>query len=110
MKSSRKPSLAAMAAHAEEASRLLRALANPHRLMVLCALADGEQSVSALNERVPLSQSALSQHLAVLREDGLVKTRREAQTIHYAVADGPAQEVIRLMYDIYCCRPASRRR
>jgi len=110
MKAARKPSLAAMAAHAEEASRLLRALANPHRLMVLCALSDGEQSVSALNERVPLSQSALSQHLAVLREDGLVQTRREAQTIYYAVADGPAQEIIRLMYDIYCCRPPSRRR
>jgi ArsR family transcriptional regulator, virulence genes transcriptional regulator len=110
MKSSRKPSLADMAAHAGEAARLLRALANPHRLMVLCALSDGEQSVSALNDRVPLSQSALSQHLAVLREDGLVRTRREAQTIFYAVADGPAQELIRLMYDIYCCRPAPAKR
>ena len=110
MKSARKPSLAAMAAHAEEASRLLRALANPHRLMVLCALSDGEQSVSALNDRVPLSQSALSQHLAVLREDGLVQTRREAQTIFYALPDGPAQELIRLMYDIYCCRAPARSR
>ena len=110
MKAGKNPSLAAMADHAQDAARLLRALANPHRLMVLCALSEGELSVGALNERVPLSQSALSQHLAVLREDGLVRTRREAQAIFYAMAEGPAQELVRLMYDIYCCRAPARGR
>lgn len=110
MKAARTPLLPAMAAHAEDAARLLRALANPHRLLVLCALSEGELSVGALNERVPLSQSALSQHLAVLREDGLVSTRREAQAIFYALAEGPAQEIVRLMYDIYCGRAPARGR
>lgn len=94
---------AEMAEHAGEAARLLKALANEHRLMILCVLSEGELSVGALNERVPLSQSALSQHLAVLREDGLVNTRREAQTIHYAAAEGPALQVIRVLHDQYCC-------
>ena len=91
-----------MAAHAEEAARLLRALDNPHRLMVLCALSDGEQSVSALNERVPLSQSALSQHLAVLREEGVVATRREAQTVRYRIADPAAVRVVTTLAEIFC--------
>ena len=95
-------SLADMAAHAEEAARLLRALANPHRLLVLCVLSEGELPVGELNERVPLSQSALSQHLAVLREDGLVTTRREAQAIHYRLAPGPAPALIRTLHRIYC--------
>ncbi len=92
-----------MVAHAGEAARLLKTLGNEYRLMILCALSEGEASVGALNERVPLSQSALSQHLAVLREDGLVSTRREAQTIHYSAADGPALEVIRVLHRLYCC-------
>ena len=70
---------AAMRRHAGSAAGLMRSLANPHRLMVLCALSEGEMSVGGLNRRVPLSQSALSQHLAVLRKEGLVRTRREAQ-------------------------------
>jgi len=98
-----------MAAHASEAARLLRALANPHRLLVLCVLSEGELSVGELNERVPLSQSALSQHLARLRADGLVDTRREAQTIHYALAPGPAVGVIRQLHSMYCCPPSRRR-
>lgn len=88
--------------HAESAADLLRALANPHRLLVLCMLGEGEMSVGALNERIPLSQSALSQHLAVLREDGLVETRREAQTVYYRVASGPALDVIRVLYGHFC--------
>jgi ArsR family transcriptional regulator, virulence genes transcriptional regulator len=91
-----------MAAHADAAAQLLRSLANPHRLLVLCTLAEGERSVGELNERVPLSQSALSQHLAVLREDGLVSTRREAQTIYYALVPGPALTVINALHAIYC--------
>jgi ArsR family transcriptional regulator, virulence genes transcriptional regulator len=94
---------AQMAEHAGEAAQLLKALANEYRLMILCALAEGELSVGALNARVPLSQSALSQHLAVLREDGLVATRREAQTIYYQATEGPALEVIRVLHELYCC-------
>lgn len=101
--------LADMAAHADDAARLLRALANPHRLMVLCVLSEGEVSVSELNARVPLSQSALSQHLAVLREDGLVETRREAQAIHYRLAPGPALAVVNTLHDIYCGERGRRR-
>lgn len=91
-----------MAGHANEAAQLLRALANPHRLLVLCTLAEGERSVGELNELVPLSQSALSQHLAVLREDGLVETRRDAQTIYYTLSKGPALTVINALHSVYC--------
>ena len=89
-------------AHADEATRLLKALANESRLMILCNLAGGEMTVGALNRHVPLSQSALSQHLALLRRDGLVETRREAQTIYYSLVDGPAASVIEVLHDIYC--------
>lgn len=92
----------AMRAHAGDAGRLLKALANESRLMILCLLADGERSVGQINEGVDLSQSALSQHLAVLRNEGLVSTRRDAQTIYYALAEGPAERVIGLLHDIYC--------
>lgn len=91
-----------MRAHAGDAARLLRALANDKRLMLLCLLFDGERSVGELNARVDLSQSALSQHLAVLRQDGLVRTRRDGQTILYALADGPALRVIETLHGIYC--------
>ena len=92
----------AMRAHAADASRLLKALANEKRLMLLCLLAEGERSVSELNARLELSQSALSQHLAILRDDGLVTTRREAQSIFYGLAPGPAQRVIDTLHGIYC--------
>ncbi|MDP3857062.1 MAG: metalloregulator ArsR/SmtB family transcription factor [Stagnimonas sp.] len=93
---------AEMVRHAEAAARLLRALANPHRLLLLCTLAEGERSVGELNQSVPLSQSALSQHLALLREDELVLTRREAQTIYYSLAKGPALTVINALHSVYC--------
>lgn len=96
------PDLQAMESHACEAAGLLKAMANEHRLLILCHLAEGELSVGTLNERVDLSQSALSQHLAVLRECGLVTTRREAQTIYYRLTDGPAVRVMRTLYDLYC--------
>ena len=73
--------LAAMQEHAGEAAQLLKALANERRLQVLCLLAGGERSVGEINQMLDLSQSALSQHLAVLRDEGLVRTRREAQMI-----------------------------
>lgn len=93
---------ARMRPHADEAAELLRALANEQRLMILCQLAAGERSVSELNDNLPLSQSAVSQHLAVLRESGIVKTRKEAQTVHYSLADGPAARVMATLHDIYC--------
>jgi DNA-binding transcriptional ArsR family regulator len=97
-------------AHADAAARLLKAMANPHRLLILCVLGEGELSVGALNERIPLSQSALSQHLAVLRADGLVATRRESQTIYYRIEPGPALDVIRSLHGHYCgTRPKGKR-
>ncbi|CAM5635683.1 ArsR/SmtB family transcription factor [Rhodanobacter lindaniclasticus] len=102
-----------MQANVDEASRLLRALGNAQRLRVLCLLADGEMSVGQINEQLPdLSQSALSQHLARLREEGLVDTRREAQSVWYSLPPGPAQAVIDTLYGLYCaptaCKPAKR--
>ena len=92
----------AMRAHADEASRLLRTLAHGQRLRVLCLLVDAELSVGQINERIDLSQSALSQHLARLRADGLVATRRDAQTIYYRLASGPARQLIGALHGIFC--------
>jgi len=92
----------AMRRSASDAVFLLKGLANENRLMIMCVLAEGECSVGQLNDRISLSQSALSQHLAVLREQGLVLTRRESQTIYYRLADTPALEIINLLHDIYC--------
>jgi ArsR family transcriptional regulator len=77
----------AMSRRADEAAALMRSLSHGARLKVLCELAGGERSVGELVEASGLSQSALSQHLARLREDGVVTTRRQAQTIYYSVAD-----------------------
>ena len=111
MKAPKTPSLAidadAMRAHAGHAAALLKALANENRLQILCLLADGERTVGEINALVDLSQSALSQHLGILRDEGLVDTRREAQSIHYSLAPGPALEVIRTLHGIYCA-PAAR--
>lgn len=98
----------AMAEHAHDAAQLLKTLANENRLLILCKLAEGELSVGELNARVPLSQSALSQHLSVLRREGLVSTRREAQTIYYSLAGGPAMDVINTLHGIYCCESGTR--
>lgn len=81
-------SLEGMREHAGEAAQLMKTLGHETRLMVLCTLSEGELSVGQLNELVSLSQSALSQHLSVLRRDGLVETRRESQTIYYSLAKG----------------------
>ncbi len=97
--------LESMRAHAGDASRLLRALGNENRLLILCLLAEGELTVGQLNERVDLSQSALSQHLALLRRDGLVLTRRKSQTIYYSLAEGPAGKIIGTLHAVYCGTP-----
>jgi DNA-binding transcriptional ArsR family regulator len=96
------PTAQDMQTHAADAASLMKALGNESRLMILCLLSEGEHSVSDLNEIIPLSQSALSQQLARLRQQGLVTTRRESQTIYYALAEGPADRVIHLLHDIYC--------
>ena len=96
------PDSTPMRRHVSDAARMLKALANEKRLLLLCQLVEGECSVGELNARVDLSQSALSQHLALLREDGLVTTRRESQTIHYALAEGPARDILKTLHDIYC--------
>ncbi len=99
--------LETLAAKAAEAARLLKLLANERRLLVLCQLQGGEMTVGALARRVGLSQSALSQHLARLRRDGLVATRRERQTIHYRLADPAAAKVIGVLYELYCGPPTT---
>lgn len=91
-----------MRQHAGDAAQLLKALANEHRLLILCTLSEGELSVGELNGRVALSQSALSQHLALLRRDGLVQTRRVSQQIFYSLAPGPAAQIITVLHDLYC--------
>ncbi len=96
------PSPQEMARHAGAAAELLKALAHPARLLVLCQLVEGERSVGELQPITGLSMSALSQHLSVLREMALVTTRREAQTIFYSMADGPAAGVLEALYAAYC--------
>ena len=91
-----------MKAHAAEAAQLLRALGNEQRLQILCNLLEAPLSVGELNARIDLSQSALSQHLAVLREAGLVATRRDAQTVVYSLPDGPVTKVMGVLQQIYC--------
>ncbi|WP_341704500.1 metalloregulator ArsR/SmtB family transcription factor [Ferrovibrio sp.] len=91
-----------MTASAAEASRFLRILANEKRLLTLCRLMEGESSVGRLADLVGLSQSALSQHLNRLRQDGLVETRREGQTIHYRLADRRVATLIALLYEQFC--------
>ncbi|MCW5691372.1 MAG: helix-turn-helix transcriptional regulator [Pseudolabrys sp.] len=88
---------------ATEAAGLLKLLANESRLLILCRLAaSGEASVGALTAAADLSQSALSQHLARMREDGLVATRRDGQTVYYRIADDNAARLLTLLKDIYC--------
>lgn len=88
--------------HAEQASALLKAMANERRLVILCSLAQNEMSVGELEAVVGLSQSALSQHLARLRKDELVKTRRSAQTIYYSIRDDAVLSVLKSLHGIYC--------
>lgn len=91
-----------MKANASNAAKLMKALANDSRLLILCHLDGRELSVSELNRCLDLSQSALSQHLAVLRKDGLVKTRRESQTIYYSLQGDTAKRIIHTLHEMYC--------
>lgn len=95
--------LLSMEERAAEVAALLKALANEQRLLILCHLAaEGELQVGALVERIGLSQSALSQHLARLRAEGLVACRRESQAIFYRISDPRAAQVLTLLQEIYC--------
>ena len=98
----------AMAQAAKEAACFLRMLGNEQRLHVLCLLLEhGEMSVNQILARISLSQSALSQHLARMRDEALVATRRESQMIHYRIADPKIQHIIELLKSMYCQSPAT---
>ena len=95
-------------ANARRASALLKAMANERRLMILCHLASGEKNVGEIEALVGLSQSALSQHLARLRRDKLVETRRTAQSIRYRLSGGEVEAVLATLYALYCAPTAAR--
>lgn len=97
-------------AKAGEAADFLKSMANDRRLVVLCELVKGERTVGELEAVADLSQSALSQHLARLREAGVVKTRRESQTIYYSLANQGVKRLIDVLYDLYCRPTRARRR
>lgn len=93
--------LSQLISHARAAEALLKALANSNRLMILCALYEGELSVGELNTRVPLSQSALSQHLATLRRGGQVVCRRDAQMVYYRLHDPKVVAIIKTLHNLF---------
>lgn len=98
----RSDALEAMREHAAEAAMFLKTLANEQRLLILCTLAEGEQNVSQLNKKVALSPSALSQHLAWLREAEFVKTRRASQAIYYQLADRRVVQIMAVLKELFC--------
>jgi ArsR family transcriptional regulator, virulence genes transcriptional regulator len=105
--------LTQMQSAAGAASDLLKALANPHRLMILCQLSEGERSVGELAAFLGIRDSTVSQHLAILRRDGLVDARRDGQTIYYSISSAPARELVEVLYRSYCapqatCRPVKK--
>ena len=94
-------------ANAGRAAELLKSMSNPARLMVLCQLTEGEKSVGELEAMVPLSQSALSQHLALLRQRNLVTTRRSGQMIYYSLAGVEASAILSTLYDLFCAKASA---
>jgi len=96
------PDIEVLKQSAEQASALLKSMSNSHRLIVLCALLEGELSVNEINSIVPLSQSALSQHLAALRKSELVTTRRDSQTIFYSLKNDAVVKIIQVLKETYC--------
>jgi ArsR family transcriptional regulator, virulence genes transcriptional regulator len=100
-----------MLSAADEASALLKALSNRHRLIIVCQLTEQERSVGELAELLKLRDSTVSQHLALLRRDGLVTARRDGQTIWYSIGSPQARELVGTLYRVYCapaCSPARR--
>ncbi len=94
-----------MASAAAQASELMRTLGHKDRLMILCHLISGEKSVGGLARLLEIPQSPLSQHLARMRKEKLVTTRREAQTIYYSIASNEAMRMVELMHELYCSEP-----
>jgi DNA-binding transcriptional ArsR family regulator len=94
---------------AREASDLLRALANRHRLLIICQLVERERSVGELAKFLGIRDSTVSQHLAILRRDGLVAARRDAQTIWYSISSAPARALLETLYRVYCAPTRHRR-
>jgi DNA-binding transcriptional ArsR family regulator len=95
-----------MEAAADQASELLKSLGNRHRLLILCQLTEGERSVGDLAAFLSLRDSTVSQHLSLLRRDGLVQARRDGQTIWYSIASPPARRVLETLFELFC-NPAS---
>ena len=91
-----------MQASAKTATDLLKLLGHPDRLMVLCQLKGGEQSVGQLAENLDIKQSPLSQHLARMRHEGVVTSRREAQTIYYSIQGEEVEKLVTVLYDLFC--------
>jgi DNA-binding transcriptional ArsR family regulator len=91
----------------QEASSLLKAMSNEHRLTILCHLVDGEKTVRQLEELVGLRQTTLSQHLARLRYEGLVSTRREAQSIYYSLSSEQGSHLLAALHGLYCAKPGT---
>ena len=100
--STREVDPAALAEAAEQASNFLKSLANPVRLRILCLLVQGEAAVGDITEKLAARQSLISQHLALLRKDGLVRPRRDGRTIYYALADKRAERLIGILYETFC--------
>jgi ArsR family transcriptional regulator, virulence genes transcriptional regulator len=100
--STREVDSAALAEAAEQASDFLKSLANPVRLRILCLLVQGEAAVGDITEKLAARQSLVSQHLALLRKDGLVRPRRDGQTIYYSLADKRAERLIGVLYETFC--------
>ncbi len=91
---------------AHRASALMRTLGHKGRLLILCQLASGEKSVGELSEILDIPQSPLSQHLSRMRKEGLVQTRRQAQSIYYSLIAGEASKIIECLYGLYCADDA----
>jgi DNA-binding transcriptional ArsR family regulator len=89
-------------ASANEACALLKALANPHRLMIVCSLIDGEQSVGALAQTLGVRETLVSQHLSLLRRDRVVAARRDGQTIYYGLRGGEARALVETLSRLFC--------
>src|ERR1700745_579915 len=105
---SRSNELDRMVDNAKRASDFLKALAHESRLMILCILAEGEKSVSELEDHLGLRQPTVSQQLARLRGDGLVATRRDGKTIYYSVASDEARTIVGAVYDVFCRKARKR--
>ncbi len=89
---------------AGQASELLKSLSNPHRLMILCQILEQERSVGDLASFLALRVSTVSQHLALLRREGLVTARREAQTVYYSITSPPARRILETLFELFCAK------